>query len=59
MLEVFSMGVGFTKLKFCIDNFITFAEEKGYSGGLSSKFITHVKIMIQNKRVPVWENCEP
>lgn len=53
VLELLSARVRLVDLKYCIDNFRTFAESRGWgsSDNLDAKLIGHVKIMVQNEKI--------
>lgn len=53
VLELLNSRVRLVDLKYCIDNFRTFAESRGWSSSdnLDAKLIGHVKIMVQNGKI--------
>lgn len=57
ILELLNSRVRLVDLKYCIDNFLTFAESRGWksSDNLDAKLIGHVKIMLQNGKISLNE----
>lgn len=53
--EALSIGVRLVDLDRCIQSFVDFAKKKTYTENLSSKFITHIKIMIQQGKLSLME----
>lgn len=57
VLELLNSRVRLVDLKYCIENFLTFAESRGWSSSdnLDAKLIGHVKIMLQNGKISLNE----
>ena len=51
--EILEGRVGLVDLKYCIEDFLNFAESKkwGLHDNLDTKLITHIKIMIQQSKI--------
>lgn len=57
VLELLNSQVRLVDIKYCIENFLTFAESRGWktSDNLDAKFIGHIKIMLQSGKITLNE----